>query len=66
LRALGAPLADRLPDERWTELSARAIEDWQRLPNIGPTRARQLQAFFADAEVQRLAEQLRSAGVAGF
>ncbi|WP_435606490.1 NAD-dependent DNA ligase LigB [Pseudomonas knackmussii] len=66
IRALGAPQADSLPDEHWTELAARTVEDWQRLPNVGPTRARQLQAFFADAEVRSLAEQLRRAGIAGF
>lgn len=66
LRALGVPQADGLPEERWAELAVRGIDDWQRLPNIGPTRARQLQAFFADTEVQRLAEQLRGASVEGF
>lgn len=66
LRALGAPQADSLPDERWATLSARDAGNWQQLPNIGPTRARQLQAFFADAEVQRLARRLGEAGVDGF
>ena len=66
LRALGAPQADSLPDERWSELTARSIDDWQQLPNIGPTRARQLQAFFADADVQRQAQRLAEVGVDGF
>lgn len=66
LRALGAPQADSLPDERWSELSARSIGDWQQMPNIGPARARQLQAFFADADVQRQAQRLAEVGVDGF
>ena len=67
LRALGVPQADSLPATAdWAELSARQASDWRQLPGVGPVRARQLQAFFADHEVQRLGAQLAAAGVAGF
>ncbi|MDF3936507.1 NAD-dependent DNA ligase LigB [Pseudomonas citronellolis] len=67
LSALGTPYADSFPaNERWAELSARRAIDWRQLPGIGPSRARQLEAFFSDAEVRRLGSQLGAAGIEGF
>ena len=67
LQALGIPPTGQatLP-ERWAELAARSTAEWQQLPGIGPTRARQLTAFFNHPQVQDLQQQLAAAGVSGF
>lgn len=67
LKGLGVPAPGNVPpDEHWLTLAGRSVSDWQTLPGIGETRARQLASFFASAEVQRLATQLASSGVDGF
>ncbi|MNN44221.1 DNA ligase B [compost metagenome] len=67
LIALGAPAADSLPaGEDWNVLAARSEAQWRELPGIGATRATQLAAFFKDAEVLHLRQQLQEAGVQGF
>jgi DNA ligase (NAD+) len=67
LSALGMPPsgAAKLGGD-WSQLAARSQADWQREPGVGPGRARQLVAFFSDAEVQALRQRLQAAGVAGF
>lgn len=67
LRALGLPPtggANLAPD--WTTLAARSEAEWQAERGIGPSRARQLKAFFTHPQVLALREKLQQAGVAGF
>ncbi|MDY3198450.1 MAG: DNA ligase B, partial [Pseudomonadaceae bacterium] len=67
LQALGMPAiggAGLPPD--WDKLASRSVDQWQEQPGIGPTRARQLVAFFGHPEVNRLRRQLADAGVEGF
>ncbi|MFA5678487.1 MAG: NAD-dependent DNA ligase LigB [Pseudomonas sp.] len=67
LQALGMPsVGDAVLPSDWDTLVARDRAQWQSQPGIGPTRARQLLAFFSHPEVQRLQQQLAAAGVAGF
>lgn len=67
LQALGMPPTGGAElAGNWGALAERNSADWQQQPGIGPVRARQLVAFFGDAEVVRLSEQLRAAGVDGF
>jgi NAD-dependent DNA ligase len=42
------------------------VAQWQTVPGISQTRARALQRFFQQPEVQALRGQLQAAGVAGF
>ena len=65
LRALGAPGDAADAGEPWAVLAARKAGDWQAR-GASAARARQLAAFFANAEVRALAVQLHAAGVAGF
>lgn len=67
LRALGipAPRAVSLEGD-WPALAKRSVHDWQALPGIGQTRARQLAGFFSTADVQRIAERLGDYDVDGF
>jgi len=66
LRALGLPPAGRTQlAEDWATLAARSETDWQAA-GASLRQARQLQAFFAHAEVGALRTRLQSAGVAGF
>lgn len=67
LQALGMPSSGEavLPAD-WASLAARTHTDWQSQPGIGPTRARQLTAFFKHPEVRLLQQQLAAAGVEGF
>src|SRR5690606_40956230 len=53
LQALGmpAPGGAGLPRD-WDRLAARSVDQWQEQPGIGPTRARQLVAFFGHPEVK--------------
>ncbi|MFV3325322.1 NAD-dependent DNA ligase LigB [Pseudomonas sp. NY15372] len=67
LRALGVPAPSHLqlaPD--WATLATRSIAQWRAEPGIGPGRAAQLAAFFADESVGLLAEQLRAQAIEGF
>lgn len=67
LQALGLPANlefDAGTD--WRTLATRSAAQWQTEPGIGPTRARQLQAFFDAEQLQPLRERLRLAGVSGF
>ena len=67
LRALGVPASGEAalgPD--WASLAGHSLADWQRQPGIGPTRARQLAAFFSHPEVASLRVKLAAAGVEGF
>ncbi|WDY58490.1 NAD-dependent DNA ligase LigB [Pseudomonas sp. PSKL.D1] len=67
LRGLGVPAPRETSlQSDWATLAARSEDDWQSLPGIGPTRARQLAAFFADAEVQTIALRLGEREVDGF
>ncbi len=67
LRAIGVPASRSLnPDEDWRALATRSTEQWLAEPGIGPGRARQLQAFFADPDVRSLKQKLHAEGVAGF
>ncbi len=67
LQALGLP--SRLSLEAgadWHTLATRSAVQWQAEPDIGPTRARQLQAFFNAEQLQPLRERLRLEGISGF
>lgn len=66
LEALGAPPGSAQASGDWATLAGYTQRDWQALPNVGPTRAAALAAFFSAAEVQALAGQLGTAGVDGF
>jgi DNA ligase (NAD+) len=67
LHALGLPPSgDAELGQDWQTLAGRSLADWQRQPGVGAGRARQLVAFFAHPEVQRLRQRLHDAGVAGF
>jgi DNA ligase (NAD+) len=67
LSALGIPPSGAANlGASWSQLAARSQADWQREPGVGPGRARQLVAFFSDAQVQALSRRLQAAGVAGF
>ncbi len=67
LRALGIPAPKQLalgPD--WQTLANRSTEQWLAEAGVGLCRAEQLQAFFANDEVQILASQLRLHAIKGF
>ncbi|MGF6393018.1 NAD-dependent DNA ligase LigB [Pseudomonas plecoglossicida] len=67
LRALGVPAPRAVSlDGDWPALAKRSALDWQTLPGIGQTRARQLANFFSTADVQRIAERLGDYDVDGF
>ena len=67
LRALGMPPSGEAQlAENWTALTAHSSADWQTRPGIGPTRARQLTAFFKHPEVQLLQQRLAAAEIEGF
>ena len=67
LKGLGVPAPGNVPrGEPWPALAARSASDWQTLPGIGATRARQLAAFFANADVQGIATRLGNSGLDGF
>lgn len=67
LAALGAPPGHAaLPGADWPTLAGRTPEQWRHATGVGPTRARQLQAFFGHPDVLALQERLARAGVAGF
>ncbi|MBB3143332.1 NAD-dependent DNA ligase LigB [Halomonas organivorans] len=67
LEALGPPPgweAGRTRD--WATLAGRSEAEWRTLPGVGPARAAELVAFFADPEVEVLAGRLEAAGITGF
>ena len=67
LRALGMPPSGEAElAANWTALAARSSAEWQTQPGIGPTRARQLTAFFKHPEVQLLQQRLAAAEIEGF
>jgi len=67
LRALGVPAPRALSLEGdWPTLAKRSTADWQALPGIGETRARQLAKFFSTTDVQRIAERLSDYDIDGF
>lgn len=66
LEALGSPPGSEQASGNWATLSGYTTGEWQALPNVGPTRAEALAAFFSAPEVQALARQLGAAGVEGF
>lgn len=67
LRALGVPAPAGLAlGSDWGSLASRNIEQWIAEPDIGPTRAGQLVAFFNHEQVQALALRLRNQQIEGF
>jgi DNA ligase (NAD+) len=67
LKAIGLPPATGVDlGESWATLASRSIVEWQAEPGIGSGRAKQLHAFFQDAQVQALTRQLRDKGIKGF
>jgi DNA ligase (NAD+) len=67
LKAIGLPPATGVDlGESWATLASRSIVEWQAEPGIGSGRAKQLHAFFQDAQVQALTRQLRDKGINGF
>lgn len=67
LRAIGVPANLSIaPGMDWQTLATRSPDQWLAEPGIGPARARQLHAFFANPDVQALQQTLGAAGVAGF
>ncbi|WP_122207945.1 NAD-dependent DNA ligase LigB [Pseudomonas viridiflava] len=67
LKAIGLPPTGNAPlGNDWDDLAARSAEQWQAEPGIGPGRAAKLHAFFQDAHVQALSQQLRTQGISGF
>ncbi len=70
LLALGIPVPREalrlLPDENWIQVAARDESAWRALPGIGHERARQLQAFVRQPEVQALVRELEQLQIPGF
>ncbi|MDH0647271.1 NAD-dependent DNA ligase LigB [Pseudomonas sp. GD03858] len=67
LRGIGLPApANTRLEADWFALTSRNIEQWLAEPGVGPGRAGQLLAFFADDQVQALALQLRTHAIEGF
>ncbi|WP_346797020.1 NAD-dependent DNA ligase LigB [Halomonas sp. Bachu 37] len=66
LKALGAPPGSEAVRADWPSLTGYQRKEWQAVPGIGPVRADALVAFFSHPEVQRMAEQLKQAGIEGF
>ncbi|MDH4610048.1 NAD-dependent DNA ligase LigB [Pseudomonas sp. BN102] len=67
LTALGMPpIGSARLEGDWPNLSNKTPRDWQEIAGVGPTRAKQLAAFFQHPEVRALAGRLQVAGVEGF
>ncbi|MFC4728606.1 NAD-dependent DNA ligase LigB [Coralloluteibacterium thermophilus] len=66
LRALGAPPGFDADAGDFASRATRDAAAWERLPGIGPGRARALEAFFAHPELQAAAAALGGFGIAGF
>ncbi|EIK98591.1 NAD-dependent DNA ligase LigB [Pseudomonas sp. M47T1] len=67
LTALGVPAGVQLnAADNWQTLSERDAAQWREQPGIGVTRAEQLARFFRHPPVVQLADQLATAGIAGF
>ncbi|MGM0834441.1 MAG: NAD-dependent DNA ligase LigB [Pseudomonadota bacterium] len=66
LTALGVPPGGSAQLGEWDTLAGYTHTDWQAEPGVGPLRADALVAFFSHPDVQRLAAQLKQAGVEGF
>ena len=66
LEALGAPPGSEQASGAWAALAGYTKNDWRALPNVGPTRAAALTAFFSAPEVQALANRLGAVSVDGF
>ena len=65
LKALGMPGKAPQVNLDWDALAARAPAQWQVEAGVGPARAKQLQAFFREPELQALRERLRVVGIPG-
>lgn len=67
LRALGAPVPRQVESSHgWATLAAKTARQWHDEPGIGPSRAKQLQRFFQDPQVQALAGHLQRLAIEGF
>jgi len=65
LKALGMPGKAPQVNLDWEALAARDPAQWQVEAGVGPARAKQLQAFFREPELQALRERLRVVGIPG-
>lgn len=65
LKALGMPGKAPQVNLDWDALAARDPAQWQVEAGVGPARAKQLQAFFREPELQALRERLRVVGIPG-
>jgi len=66
-RGLGVPAPKHLDlGDSWAGLAARTVAQWQQEAGVGPLRARQLVAFFADPQVRSLAARLGEQAIEGF
>lgn len=58
IRALGVPIPESalpaITDSGWDELVSRTEEQWQQLPGIGPTLARQISIFLHHDDVRQI------------
>lgn len=58
VRALGVPIPESsllaLTDSSWDELLSRTEKQWQQLPGIGPTLARQIHLFLHHSDVLQM------------
>ncbi|MCD6006763.1 NAD-dependent DNA ligase LigB [Vreelandella alkaliphila] len=66
LAALGIPPGGSAQLGDWDTLAGYTHSDWLAEPGVGPVRADALVAFFSHPDVQRMAAQLKLAGVEGF
>lgn len=70
LMAFGFPLPravlTTLPDSQWLHLVARDELSWQKLPGIGPGRAKKLVEFVNHPQIAALAAFLAQQGIQGF
>lgn len=70
LKALGLPLPavamNLLPDTQWRAVVDRDELSWQRLPGVGPEKARKLVQFTQYPQIAMLVAELDAHGIAGF
>lgn len=70
LMAFGLPLPravlTTMPDSQWLHLVARDELSWQKLPGIGPGRAKKLVEFVNHPQIAALAAFLAQQGIQGF
>ena len=55
-----------MPDSQWSHLVARDELSWQKLPGVGPIRAKKLVEFVNHPQIAGLVAFLAQQGIRGF